>query len=240
MGRIVRELREMRLNSKHPALSEKRTIHPKQVYTVSGYKTNVLKSAKHNSKLSEKKNEIQKGRWKGFPIYSLTLEERKTCPPSCHHWTDCYGNATPFAHRFEHGKDLEICVRNELPVLASKHPNGFVVRLHILGDFYSCEYANFWIDNIQAIPQLHIFGYTAHEPQSDIGRILVNSNLLYPSRFRIRFSTNRVHTEHIPLALSGTVSTDAITCPEMQGKADSCCDCSLCWETSKNIFFPTH
>src|SRR4051812_1807050 len=35
---------------------------------------------------------VTKGRWSGYPVFTLTLEERATCPRSCLHWLDCYGN----------------------------------------------------------------------------------------------------------------------------------------------------
>lgn len=35
---------------------------------------------------------ITKGLWAGMPIYTLTLEERASCPSYCHMWRDCYGN----------------------------------------------------------------------------------------------------------------------------------------------------
>ena len=42
-----------------------------------------------NTKLGKR---VTKGKLAGFPIFTVTLEERATCPRSCIHWDDCYGN----------------------------------------------------------------------------------------------------------------------------------------------------
>jgi hypothetical protein len=80
---------------------------------------------------------VMKGKLKGFPIFTLTLEERATCPRSCLEWATCYGNSMNWARRIKHGRDLEERLWEELADKQARHPNGFLVRLHILGDFYS-------------------------------------------------------------------------------------------------------
>ena len=59
----------------------------------------MLKRGEQNKKLGDK---ITKGAWKGMTMYSLTLEERATCPSDCQQWDNCYGDNMPFAHRFDH------------------------------------------------------------------------------------------------------------------------------------------
>ena len=86
----------------HPAIVEGRTIYPQQVMQPGKY--NVLKPGANSCKTGPK---ILKGRWAGMPIYTLTLEERRTCPGSCRHWRSCYGNRTPWAERYVHGPNLE-------------------------------------------------------------------------------------------------------------------------------------
>ena len=42
-----------------------------------------------------------------------------------------------------------------------KHVNGFAVRLHNLGDFYSVEYVELWRKLLERHPALHVWGYSA-------------------------------------------------------------------------------
>ena len=118
----------------------------------------VLKPGSNNKKLGYK---VTKGRWKGKYLYSLTLEERATCPRYCHHWSDCYGNNMPFAHRYNVGSSLLPAIHSDISHLRSKHPQGIVIRLHVLGDFYSVVYVDFWRRMLDLWPNLCLFGYTA-------------------------------------------------------------------------------
>ena len=104
-------------------------------------KSELLIKKSTNVKLGKR---VTKGKWKGFPIFTLTLEERATCPRSCAHWADCYGNNMLYAFRYEAGPELEAMLETELAELQRKYPNGFLVRLHILGDFYSVGYVAKW------------------------------------------------------------------------------------------------
>ena len=67
------------------AINEKRTLFPKNRRNPIENKTDILKIGSNNDKLG---GLIEKGIWAGLPIYSLTLEERKTCPTSCPHISD--------------------------------------------------------------------------------------------------------------------------------------------------------
>jgi hypothetical protein len=126
------------LSPDHPAVIEGRTMFPSRV---TEEHDRLLKSGQNQRKLG---SHVSKGRWAGMPIFTLTLEERATCPRSCQHWNDCYGNHMHWPKRHAHGPELEGKLALELAVLAAKYPAGFVVRLHILGDFYSSEYVRRW------------------------------------------------------------------------------------------------
>ena len=119
----------------------------------------ILKPGRNNKKLGFK---ITSKRWKGKKLYSLTLTERDTCPTSCHHWEDCYGDNMPFAHRFR-AVGLEQKLETELAALIESNPSGIVVRLHVLGDFYSIDYVKFWEEMLFKHPSLCLFGYTGRE-----------------------------------------------------------------------------
>ena len=87
----------------------------------------VLKRGSTNKKLGFK---VTSKKWKGKRLYALTLTERETCPTSCHHWVDCYGNNMPFAHRFD-TVGLIDKLEQEIPMLLNKHKEGIVIRLHV-------------------------------------------------------------------------------------------------------------
>jgi len=88
----------------HPAVVAGRTVYPTTVCSprrdVGG--PCVLKSAANSRKIG---GEILKGRWNGFPAYTLTLEERATCPTTCRHWRSCYGNKMQWAQRMQAGPE---------------------------------------------------------------------------------------------------------------------------------------
>lgn len=201
----------------------------------------MLKSAKHNKKLGGK---IKVKHWKDMPLYQLTLEERQTCPDYCEQWDNCYGNNMPFAHRFDHThpKFLEMLEFN-IGRLASIHPQGFVVRLHVLGDFYSQEYVNFWDDRISEHKELNIYGYTHHHPSSDIGRAIARLNRIAPLRFRVRYSDapGERFSTHVVRSAEDVTDKNMIICPEQLGKTESCSTCGLCWTApDKKIAFIEH
>ena len=56
---------------------------------------------------------VTKGKLAGFPIYTVTLQERATCPTSCIHWHDCYGNNMMFAVRYNADDSLIAAMDSE-------------------------------------------------------------------------------------------------------------------------------
>lgn len=201
----------------------------------------------HNSRKIGKV--VTKGVWKGFPIYTLTLAERVTCPTSCHLWAICYGNAMPFARRHMPGADLEAKLEQELAGLATAHPKGFVVRLHVLGDFYSVEYVNLWRRMIETHKMLHVYGYTARMmdiKHPAIGTAISDVVTAYPNRFCIRASDTKSYSgaavviDRIP---DGPVVAEGQVCPAEREATACCATCGLCWEPAarnKTIVFIRH
>lgn len=204
--------------------------------------------------------------WKNMPIYTLTLEERATCPKTCGHFADCYGNNMAQTARVLHGKDFEKTLVEQLAALASKHKNGFVVRLHVLGDFYSVDYVNLWAEMLQKHSNMYIYGYTHWHPGTPIGDAIFNLWLANKKRFIIRFS-DYIGAQNVLRANSETMVDQTqgrmFVCPNLQSKKGvrngrnypkhiakddrdnyefslSCGECTLCWETNKTVIFPTH
>jgi hypothetical protein len=207
-----------------------------------GRDTCVLKSGGNNRKIGAV---IRKGKWKTFPTYTLTLEERATCPISCRHWRSCYGNGMnlPMAIRWWHGAELERHLKREVAALAREHPNGFAVRLHTLGDFYSVGYVELWRSLLERNSALHVWGYTARwEVETDpIAAALVSLVKRHWDRCAIRFSNATIG---VPATI--TIETplqkppDAIVCPEHVGRTESCSTCALCWQSKRRIAFNQH
>jgi hypothetical protein len=211
-------------------------------------KTEKLLKFSTNKKLGKK---VRKGKYKGFPIVTLTLEERKTCPSSCAHWADCYGNNMPFATRYDVGPEFENMLELELKELQRKYPNGFLVRLHILGDFYSVSYVAKWAKWLTMFPALHIYGYTANNPKAldkkeqaiglAIKTIRDNAN----GRFAIRFSGNfddmfSANSMDDKRSIEQVANKNAFICPVQLDKTDDCGTCGLCWSSNKTVTFITH
>ena len=60
-------------------------------------KTELVIKKSTNQKLGRK---VTKGRLNGMAIFTVTLEERKTCSDTCAHWETCYGNNMHLATRY--------------------------------------------------------------------------------------------------------------------------------------------
>ena len=195
-----------------------------------------LKPGSNNQKLGFK---ITSPKWKGKRLYSLTLEERTTCPESCHHWNDCYGNNMPFAHRFKH-KNIDLFLEREIESLMQKHKEGIVIRLHVLGDFFSVEYVLFWEEMLFRHDKLCLFGYTARRSGTYIGRAIQTMNRHFSDRCVIRSSRNFEYDSEWSYAADESFEGKSFDCPEQTDKVASCAACGLCWTTTKTVRFLSH
>lgn len=217
------------------AAVEGRSIYPNRV--VPPYTGKVLKPGAANKKLGEV---VLKGVHTGATIYQLSLEERKTCPRSCVVWDTCYGNNMQFAHRIDHthpgfyhalGHDIDAATRKHRRVL---------VRLHVLGDFFSEQYVQFWHGWLLERPNLACFGYTAHMPGTPIGDLIdtVADDMGW-DRFAIRHSGLDSDVRSA-LVCTEAPDMDAFWCPEQTGQASSCADCGACWNGTRTVLFKPH
>jgi len=215
------------LGERHAAVLKGTTIFLQSVKSPTKV-ARLLQPGQQNAKLG---GMIKKGKWSGMPIYSLTLEERKTCPKTCDQWRTCYGNNMPFANRIDHqSRKFFGELEQEVKVLASKHSGGFVVRLHVLGDFYSMAYVRFWEALLLKHKNLRIFGYTHRQKDTPIGRAISSLNTMGAW---VRWSDAGG-------SMSANVEGEGITCPEQLGKTKSCSTCGLCWSTPLAINFLRH
>lgn len=220
----------MHLKPDNPVLTKAITIHPKAKRSPTD--TTLLKSVAGNKKMGKGDNVISKGHWAGMPMFQLSLEERATCPLTCKQWAKCFANNMAFAHRIDHTHPgfLEI-LAGEIHVLAIKFRHGFVIRPHVIGDYFSPEYAAFWIEQTALYPNLHIFGFTHWERDSVIGRMIMEWNK--NDRVWVRFSDQGGE-------MSANVEGEGFDCPEQTGKTESCLTCGACWGTVKPVRFKQH
>lgn len=147
------------------------------------------------------------------------------------------------AERLMHGPALERALELEIGRLAEIHKDGFAVRLHVLGDFYSVEYVKLWAGLIEKHPELHVFGFTArwHAGKDPIARELVDLVMRRWDRFAIRFSDAPIdECSTVSIEYPGNKPDDAIICPQQLGQTQTCGACALCWQSKKRIAFIHH
>ncbi len=226
-----------------PAHREGRTYFPRSVKQPDQM-TNLLVSGHSNVKIGR---DVRIGKLKGYWIYTLSLEERATCPRSCHHWQSCYGNNMPYAKRIDHtAPDFLSRLEAEIAELCNPRSKaslrkGVIIRLHALGDFYSPEYVVFWDRMLRKHPKLVIFGYTAWKSGTSIGYTINQLIDAWPGRAMLRFSNGGYRTRStVPIVRAEDCPPGAFVCPEQTGQFEACGKCGACWATLKNVAFIEH
>lgn len=220
-------------------IQEGRTKFSKAVQSPNDH---ILVSGHNNIKIGRT---VRKGHLRGYWIYTLSLEERKTCPRSCQHWQSCYGNNMPFAKRVDHTAPdfltiLEAAIA-KVCKQAAKRGSGALIRLHALGDFFSVEYVGFWRGMLLKHENLAIYGYTAHDPLSVIGMHIQSLRTVRRGAAMIRFSNGGLgDMSTVSIGSPESCPPNAFVCPEQTGRTLGCDTCGACWGTSKNVAFLEH
>lgn len=223
--------RSIGLDQLHAAVLEGRTLFPSRVISAAE-SPRLFVSGRNNPKLG---GHVAKGPRTGWPIYHLALEERATCPASCSVWAECYGNTTFRSRRHAVDDALIPAMQAELRFLAAEHPDGFLIRLHSLGDFYSVEYLQAWADLLDEIPQLHVFGFTARREDADdsesrrIAKGIAWLSREAWDRFAIRFSRPEPGPQGSAVVKADPGVKGQVVCPAQTGGTDCCGTCGLCW-----------
>ena len=175
---------------------------------------------------------------------ALPLDQDGRCIAArCQHWRSCFGNKMRWADRVESGPDLEWRLEREVALLDIDHPKGFVVRLHVLGDFYSVGYVEFWRKLLARHPSLNVYGYSARHDKGDpIAAALASLAAdVGWQRFAMRFSDAPSETRSTAsVEHPYQAPRDAIVCPEQIGRTESCSTCGLCWQSERRIAFLQH
>ena len=155
----------LELAADHPAVVKGRTMFPSRVFDPADVQR-VLIPGENSRKIGGR---VTKGPWKNSRIFTLSLEERASCPRSCAHWRSCYTNHMPFTKRLRHGPALVERIEQELIELTERYPEGVVIRLHVSGDFWSVGYVRQWVRWLRRFGNLRAFGYPRihRDPGSD-------------------------------------------------------------------------
>lgn len=227
------------LASDHPAMLEARTLYPNTVRSANSSER-VLKSGINSQKLGDR---IIKGTWKGSPLFSLKLEERRTCPATCQRLASCYGNNIGRrATRWNVDAKLYMRLNVELDEL-SLYNRSYAIRLHDLGDFPSVPYVEFWLAALRAHSGLSLFGFTHWDRTSEIGRAIERESAKW-DRFRIRFSDNHrgSRTSHvIPDDGEQGKHQLGIVCPADHTRPNvTCGSCGFCINSTAPVVFKMH
>jgi hypothetical protein len=234
------------LKPNHPAMVENRTLFPTTVVDVTKTTPDrLLISGENNRKLGEF---VEKGKFKGYAFYGLSLEERATCPKHCEQRGACYGNGMQMArrHRILNEDVFFQRLETEIATLAQKH-TGILIRLHVLGDFPSVEYVGFWSDILADFPNVACYGYSHRlhlkADGDEIGQALANVKEHFPDRFRIRWSRPETGVDTATVIdytpPTGKVG-EAIVCPAQTDATACCATCAMCWEANKPVLFIKH
>lgn len=225
----------VKLEPWHPSLRLGTTTFPTRVFPAVQVER-LLKSGEHNRKIG---TTAERGPWKGMEIFTLTLVERETCPASCLQWATCYGNTMHAAPRILPDRWFEHRLEAELAHLNAAHPRGFIVRLHVLGDFYSTEYVAFWVRALGAFPGLHIFGFTARLPSDPIGRAVLEMMAANLERVAMRVSGGgeRLHCSEVVKRREDAIG---VICPAEVSEQVCCASCMVCVRSERTISFIQH
>jgi hypothetical protein len=225
----------------HPTIAAGRSLfHAKRTFAPDEL-PHVLVSGHNNVKIGR---DVRKGPLRGYWIYTLSLEERATCPRTCRHWETCYGNNMPWAKRLDHRDTAKLEAAIEADIqrrLAQRGRRGILVRLHALGDFFSVDYVWFWRRMLTTYDRLAVYGYTARLPGTPIGDAIGYLMRDFGPRFAMRYSDGGMASNcTVSVKAADLAPPDATVCPEQTGKTLACATCGLCWHSSRNVAFVEH
>ena len=196
-----------------------------------------LKPGRWNRKLG---GVVRRGPLKGARIFTLTLEERATCPDSCQlRRGACYGRNMPFAWRHAVSPALLAAIHRQLARLTAR--GKVLVRLHVLGDFPSVAYVQFWRAELAVYPNLYLFGYTHWRPETPIGAAIQELNRHPRAAIKVSVDPRDPPVAGARRGIAYVYRADAPPparrCLEETGERETCADCGLCLAGAASVGF---
>ncbi len=231
--------RSITLPRHHPAMRHARPLFANRVRSAADV-VRVIKPGLYSRKIGDT---VMKGSRRGWPIFTLTLPERTTCPRSCAAYASCYGNRMNWSDRIKPDAAFEAAFWDELAELQTENSQGFLLRLHVLGDFYSQAYVDLIDSALDAFPALHVFGFTARDPDIDeIGSAVWALATNRWDRFTMRFSGMPGPDLASRVIDHGATDPAAIVCPAQTLATACCATCALCFSPNftRSIAFWRH
>lgn len=219
----------------HPAMIQQRTLYPSTVRSANPDEW-VLKSGVNSTKLGDR---IVTGEWAGSALFSLKLEERRTCWSGCQQIASCYmNNVGRRAVRWNVDLKLYTRLLVELDVLLYQHQY-VAIRLHDGGDFPNIAYMRFWLDALRAHSRLRLFGFTHWPRDTEVGSAIEVESFRW-ARFRIRFSDNHrgERTAHV---IEKGETPKGHLCPASHERPEvTCGSCAYCINSTGEMSLRRH
>jgi hypothetical protein len=184
------------------------------------------------------------GRQKGLPIATFSLEEGRTCSPTCGMRERCYAGKMALQRRILYeGEKTDRAVAHAIVTAGPMH-----WRINTVGDIPRPEFLEAVLSAL-TVAGSTAWGYTHWQPEHPLGEQIRMYSEYYWNFFAIR--TSYEHGSRDPLPERGAVVMEkfhpellelhnAIACPEQTGEARNCGECGLCWTVRRNIAFEDH
>ncbi len=170
-----------------------------------------------------------------LPNFSLPV--LKTCPGKTEFCGRlCYGLRGRLSQqkiRVLYERNLEASkqasfVRQIVRAVLKTKPEAF--RLHVIGDFYSVEYVERWIEIANRLPDVKFFGSTRSWRVLRL-RDAVTSFRDLPNVY-LRASIDLTHLDRPPCSWRvWSIEGEGDRCPHDYGLVENCVTCKKCWQT---------
>lgn len=180
---------------------------------------------------------ISRGNLKLGVLPSFSLPVITTCPgktPFCERY--CYGlrgNFNLLNVKEANDRRLDATLRDDFVDIITgeiRKTRAPAFRLHVIGDFYSVEYVEKWIDIVERLPNVIFFGST----RSWRCEFLAEAMKRFRDIENVYMKASIDFTDTLQPESCGwnvwSVEGKGIICPHDEGKVENCFFCGLCWK----------
>lgn len=183
---------------------------------------------------------ISRGNLKLGVLPSFSLPVMTTCPgktPFCDRY--CYGLKGNFILvnvKEANDRRLDATLKGdfvEIIVGEIRKAKSPAFRIHVIGDFYSVEYIEKWIDITEQLPAVVFFGSTRSWRCDFLAEAMKRFRDLENVYLRASVDlTDTTKPDGCGWRL-WSVEGEGMNCPHDVGKAESCFACKRCWTTKE-------